>query len=141
MEHIERKVQSLIKKHDTNNPLLMAKSLGIQVVFEPLGKTLGYYSKHFRIKVIHINEQLDQEQQSFVCAHELGHAVCHPDSNTPFMKKNTLFSTDRIEQEANAFALSLLFFENDLSSPLTLELAMNKYGIPQKLLRSSHIFF
>jgi len=134
MEYIEKKVKSLIIKHNTTDPIKLAESLGIVVVHEDLGNTLGFYSKHFRFKFIHLNEKLGKEKLEFVCAHELGHAILHPDSNTPFLKKNTLFSTDKIEMEANIFAMNLLFKEKDLNSQLTIELALNKYGIPQKLL-------
>lgn len=141
MEHIERKVRSLIKTHKTNCPFKIAKSLGITVLHENLGSTFGYYSKHFRMKLIHINEKLDAEEQEFVCAHELGHAIEHPDSNTPFLKKKTLFSTAKIEREANVFAMNLLFMEKDLETQVTIDDALNKYGIPQKLLNSQSIFF
>ena len=36
-----------------------------------------------------------------------GHSQIHPRVNTPFLRKNTLFSTDR-EVEANRFAVELL---------------------------------
>lgn len=121
----------LINKFDTNCPFKLAKLLGIQVIHEPLGNVLGYYSKHFRIKIIHINESVEENKAKFVCAHELGHAVCHPDSNTSFLKKNTFFSTDRIEVEANTFALELLF--NDYNDLLTIDDAINEYGIPKQL--------
>lgn len=141
MEHIERKVRSLITTHKTNCPFKIAKAMGITVLYENLGNTFGYYSKHFRMKLIHINEKLGAEEQEFVCAHELGHAIEHPDSNTPFLKKQTLFSTAKIEQEANVFAMNLLFMERDLDKQITIEVALNKYGIPQKLLQSHSIFF
>ena len=141
MEHIERKVLSLVNTHKTNCPYRISKAMGIHIVHENLGNTLGYYSKHFRIKVIHINENLDEEEKEFVCAHELGHALHHSDANTPFLKKHTLFSTDKIEQEANAFAMNLLFHEKDLNEHVTIEDALHKYGIPQKLLKSRSIFF
>ncbi|MDE5054857.1 ImmA/IrrE family metallo-endopeptidase [Niallia taxi] len=141
MDRIDNGVKKLIQKHNTNNPFKIANELGILVLHENLGNTLGFYSKHFRMKLIHVNENLEQEEKDFVCAHELGHALLHPDANTPFLKRHTLFSVDKIEQEANAFALSLLFHENDLTEQLTIELALNKYGIPQKLLRGYSNFF
>lgn len=134
MEYIEKKVRTLIDKYGTSNPIKLAEALGIVVIHENLGNTLGYYNRHFRFKIIHLNEKLDEEKLEFVCAHELGHAILHPDSNTPFLKKHTLFSTDKIEMEANVFAMNLLFKEKDLYNQLTIELALNKYGIPQKLL-------
>ena len=45
----------------------------------------------------------------FVIAHELGHAVCTPDANTSWISAYTLaLNTDRIEREANTFAVELL---------------------------------
>ena len=46
--------------------------------------------------------------QSFTCAHELGHAILHPNASTPFLRSNTLLSVDKLEQEANLFATILL---------------------------------
>ncbi|MCB5236689.1 ImmA/IrrE family metallo-endopeptidase [Niallia alba] len=134
MEYIEKKVRTLLNRYKTSNPIKLAEALGIVVIHENLGNTLGYYSKHYRFKIIHLNEKLDEEKLEFVCAHELGHAILHPDSNTPFLKKNTMFSTDKIEMEANIFAMNLLFKEKELNNQLTIELALNRYGIPQKLL-------
>ncbi|WP_141771547.1 ImmA/IrrE family metallo-endopeptidase, partial [Bacillus licheniformis] len=78
--------------------------------YEDLGKALAYYSRHFRVKVIHINQNANEHNKEFICAHELGHAIFHPDANTPFLKRKTLFSTDQIELEANFFAISKKFF-------------------------------
>lgn len=99
---------NLAKKHKTNDPFEIAKQKGILVLFEPLGKTLGYYNRYKRISFIHINHSIDEALQKFVCAHELGHAVLHQNANTPFLKRNTFFSTSKIEVEANKFAAELL---------------------------------
>lgn len=127
---IRERVNLLINKYNTNCPYKIAKKMGIHVLHEPLGNTLGYYSKHFRVKIIHINETVDEKKGQFVCAHELGHAICHPNSNTPFLKKHTFFSTDRIEVEANTFAMELLF-RND--TEITLTEAIEEYGIPKQM--------
>jgi len=128
---IKKKVGQLVKKYNTNNPIQLAEELGIKVEYEPLGTILGYYSKSHRIKVIHINESASSEKQFFICSHELGHAVLHPNVNTPFLKTNTLFSTDKIEQEANEFAIELML-SKDVVSPITLDEAIEVYGIPRQ---------
>ncbi|MDF3004813.1 MAG: ImmA/IrrE family metallo-endopeptidase [Oscillospiraceae bacterium] len=51
----------------------------------------------------------------FTAAHELGHAVLHPKSNTPFLREHTLFSVNKLETEANRFAVSLLYSDDDMS--------------------------
>ncbi|MDA7025018.1 ImmA/IrrE family metallo-endopeptidase [Bacillus sp. CLL-7-23] len=137
MEYIVAKIKELTKKFKTNDPFKIAKALGIEVVYEDLGNTLGYYSKHFRVKVIHINQNLDENKREFACHHELGHAIFHPDANTPFLKKNTLFSTDRIELEANFFAINMLFI--NFEGCVTVKEAIEKYGIPKQLVLSNMV--
>ncbi|PTY76209.1 ImmA/IrrE family metallo-endopeptidase [Heyndrickxia sporothermodurans] len=127
-------IDQLYKKYETNCPFKLAKFLGIHIVYENLGKTLGYFNQFCRIKIIHINENTTEHQRMFICAHELGHAIFHPNANTPFLKKNTLFSTDRIELEANLFAVRLLFSEQFYNDHLNLKDAVELYGIPEKLI-------
>ncbi|MFS0822130.1 ImmA/IrrE family metallo-endopeptidase [Bacillus sp. 1P02SD] len=135
---IKRRVDLLINKYQTNCPFKLTNHLGIQVLYEPLGNILGYYSKHFRVKVIHINEAANQKKQQFICAHELGHAIMHPDANTPFLKKHTLYLTDRIEVEANAFAIELLLSNLNYDS-ITIAEAVEEYGIPKQLALSKSL--
>ncbi|GIO22468.1 ImmA/IrrE family metallo-endopeptidase [Oceanobacillus sp. J11TS1] len=130
---IEEKVTKLIKKHGTNNPFEIANQKGVIVRYVPLGNVLGFHARYFRTSIIHINEALSEQQQLFTCAHELGHAIFHPDANTPFLKKNTYYSTDKIEVEANEFAVELLFSQ-DTNNSITIKEATQDYGIPEQLL-------
>lgn len=136
---IKSSVNKLVEKYGTNDPFKIAKCMGILIVFEPLGNALGYYSKHFRVPIIHINQDADKASQFFICGHELGHAVQHPDTNTSFLKKHTLFSTDKLEIEANTFAVELLlpdelFLEKDDYSCFTIYDAIKENGVPIELL-------
>lgn len=137
MDLIKRKIDSLINRFGTSCPFKLAKHLGIYVQYENLGNALGYYSKHFRIPIIHINETAGEKQQIFICAHELGHAVFHPDANTPFLKKHTLFSTEKIEKEANMFAVNLLFSRDSIDDQYFINDIVESYGIPEKFLLSN----
>ena len=130
---IKKKVGQLVKKYGSNNPFKIAESMGIVVRFVPLGKILGFHARKSRVSIIHINEASSIEKQSFICAHELGHAVLHPDVNTPFLKENTLFSREKIEQEANEFAIELML-SKEVASPITMHEATKVYGIPRQLL-------
>ncbi|MFJ7914437.1 MULTISPECIES: ImmA/IrrE family metallo-endopeptidase [unclassified Lysinibacillus] len=137
-------VNQLIKKYGTNDPFKLAEYMGVLIVFEPLGNALGYYNKHFRVPMIHINENADRKLQIFICAHELGHYVQHEDINTSFLKKHTLFSTDKIEIEANTFAVELLlpdelFLEQDNYSCFTIYDAIKEKGVPIELLSLKNI--
>jgi Zn-dependent peptidase ImmA (M78 family) len=134
----------LVKKFKTNNPFYIAKNLGIHVLFESLGSIYGYYNYYKRIKIIHINEQLDESLQRFTCAHELGHALLHHDINTTFLKSKTFFSTDKIEREANTFAVELLMPDEYLyelkDTGLTIYDAAEMYGVPKEVCLLKDIF-
>lgn len=105
---IKRTVALITKKYGCNDPFEIAEARGIYILPCHLKTTLGYYTKYHRIQSIVLNNALEDMLQRFVCAHELGHAVCHENLNTQWLKKNTLFSTDRIEREASTFAVELL---------------------------------
>lgn len=106
--NIKGLVEGLVQKHGTNDPFRIAKELRIQILYEDLGGTSGYYSKDFRFKFIHINKNLSGSGQRFVCGHELGHAIQHPNKSTPFLIKYTVYPVSQIEREANTFAVELL---------------------------------
>lgn len=127
----------LIKKYKTNDPFEIADHKGIEIFYEPLGSIYGYYNYYKRIKMIHINNNLDEKLQRFTCAHELGHAILHHDTNTTFLKSKTLFSTSKIEREANTFAVELLMPDSCLyelqDTNLTIYEAAEMYGVPQEV--------
>jgi len=137
VKSIKRKVDELIKKYKTNDPYQIAKLKNIEIQYADLGNTLGFYFHDSRIKFININNKLSAEMQRFVCAHELGHAILHPRSNTPFLKKNTFFSIDKIEVEANTFAVELLLLDEAIyeyrDSNLSMYEACEMHGIPREL--------
>lgn len=112
---IRKKVAYLKRKYDTSNPFDLASCLGITVIFEDLGTINGYYNKQLRMKQIHINHNLPEHIQKLTCAHELGHALLHPNSNTPFLRNITFYSVDKLEIEANTFAAELLISDDDIA--------------------------
>lgn len=140
MDTIIAKVEQLIEMYKTTDPFKIAAYLNIQVSFENLGNILGYYNKSCRVKFIHINENASDGQKAFICFHELGHVIFHPDSNTPFLKKSTFFTDDRIELEANYFAVQMLFSRNHFDGQLTIEDAIEHYGIPRSLIENNLLY-
>lgn len=108
---IRKKVQQLIRRHGTDDPERLARAMGINVIYIDLGGSVyGTYLKYKRVKTILIDaERTPEHLRHFVLAHELGHAVCTPDANTSWISAYTLaLNTDRIEREANTFAVELL---------------------------------
>lgn len=110
---IKNIVQDLIKKHQTNDPFVIAREKNIQVIQRDLHKDIyGFYRCVRRNKFIFINTNLNESQKIYTCGHEIGHSTCHSDVNTPFMRSNTYFSIDKIEHQANRFAVELLITDD-----------------------------
>ncbi|WP_438498540.1 ImmA/IrrE family metallo-endopeptidase [Paenibacillus sp. IHBB 3054] len=136
---IKTTVAQLIKKHRTNDPFEIASQKNILVLFELLGDMLGYYNSSRRLQMIHINSDASLQDQRFTCAHELGHVILHPNVNTPFLRRHTLYSVDRIEREANQFAVELLMPDEFLyefrHKNFTMQETGAIYGVPSGLER------
>jgi Zn-dependent peptidase ImmA (M78 family) len=137
MKGIKEIVRQLIEKHKSNDPFRIAKEKNIIILFAELGGTLGFYSSYKRIQFIHLNNQLDEMMQRFVCAHELGHAILHPRVSTPFLRANTLFSVEKLELEANAFAVELLLPDDIITQYQNTELTIYDvaeiHSVPRQL--------
>ena len=136
MRWIHDKVKDLKEKCKTNDPFEIATIQNIQVVPWNLHKEInGFYKYDRRNKYIFVNNNLSEEMQRFVCAHELGHAILHPRANTPFLRANTFFSVDRIEVEANTFAVHLLVHDEDFKIYETKQQILQANGIPEMMER------
>lgn len=111
---IKREVSNLKRYYKTNDPFDIIKSKNIILMYEELGCIRGYYNLILRQKQIHINCNLTVPQKRFTGAHELGHAIMHPKSCTPFLLENTYQSVDKLEIQANKFAVEFLIEDQDL---------------------------
>lgn len=103
--NIKRFANDIANIHDTRNPFHIAAENDIHILYEELGKNLGYFSNLFRIKTIRINNHADPFLQPFICAHELGHALLHPHAGTHAFNRNSFIANCKIEKEANQFAV------------------------------------
>ena len=128
-------VKRLKKNHNTCAPFRICEDLDIVVRYEELGEILGFYDVHFRMKSIHLNTSIPDDMLPFVCAHELGHSILRPNINTPFLRKHTLFSIDKIKRQANTFAVELLLPDDllDECSDINFAAIAKSNGIPDGL--------
>lgn len=108
MSVLEAYAEKIRKKYRTSDPFELAQAMGIMVLYEPLGSIKGYFNTAFRQRFVHINQSLDEQQQRLTMAHEMGHVLLHPKTNTYFLRTNTRFSVGSFEYEANAFAACFL---------------------------------
>jgi len=111
---IRREVAYLKRYYKTDNPFDVIRAKNILLLYEELGLINGYYNFVLRQKQIHINCNLEGNQRIFTATHELGHAIMHPKANTPFLLANTYQSVDKLEIEANKFAVEFLIADNIL---------------------------
>lgn len=136
MTWIKNKVDKLAKKYKTNNPFELAAAMNIQIYQWDLhNEIMGFYKYIRRNRFIFINCNLIDEDKVFTCSHELGHAVLHTKVNTPFLRANTFYSIDKIEREANEFAVNLLLYDKNLEDYETKFDVIRESGIPYEMER------
>ncbi|MFS0723872.1 ImmA/IrrE family metallo-endopeptidase [Paenibacillus sp. 1P07SE] len=131
-------VKDLIQTHGTNSPLKIASERNVMVLFADLGKDVwGYYTCINRIPCIHINNRSGDFAQLFTAGHELAHHLLHRGISTPFLKKNTLFVVDKLERQANTFALHLLIGDENPAQGESRQHFLLRCGIPDVF----HVFY
>ena len=132
---IKNIVQKLIKKYRTNNPYRLAEELDIHIYHQDLGTIRGYYFGACRIKQVFLNADLEDYMERFVLSHEIGHSIMHPNRNTPFLQ-STLFSVDKLEIQANKFAVELMIPDVELMEHwhYTMDQLAMFYGLPRNII-------
>ncbi|MDY4595698.1 ImmA/IrrE family metallo-endopeptidase [Faecalimonas umbilicata] len=116
---IKERVNEIVQKYGTRNPLKIAKAMDAILVFHPLDGVRGFYHYFQRNHIIYVDERLPENEMLFVIAHELGHLFLHKDSNAIFMDTRTNFVTNKFEIEADRFALNLLIQDSDIEEYLS----------------------
>lgn len=125
----------LRRKYKTQDPYQLADALDIIVQYGDLGKVRGFYLYDSRIKLICLNNNLPEYIERFVLSHEIGHAVMHRQSCTPFLQ-STYLSVDRLEIEANKFAVELVMPDEDIMEhwEFTIDEWAMFYGLPREII-------
>lgn len=130
-------INNLVKKYKTNNPFDIAKSMGAIILFDNIGDCNGFCLTINRQCIVYINNNLPNPQQRLTMAHELGHMVLHKGYNTPFLKQHTHLLVNKMEIEANKFAMHLLINDNDLEEyrDYTIQQLSMIFGYPIELIK------
>lgn len=108
-------------------------------MYSDLGGKYGNYLKYKRSKFIIIDDTRTPEAMlPFVCAHELGHALCTPNDNTQWLKTYTMdINADRVERLANTFAVELLLNDEYLAEHpgTSIYTLANCRGVPHRFIK------
>lgn len=137
MNKIRKSVRALVSKYDTCEPFLLCDYCGIITQSIPLPEgTYGLYLKAYGLQFVFISRILNGALSRVVCAHELGHAILHPDTNSLYLTEKTLFSKGRLEAEADIFAAELLISDEDITDRFyeceTAEGLAHRLSVPEK---------
>lgn len=143
---IKEMAEKITNRYETNDPFEIAAAKNINVFERDMHEDIyGFYKYIRRNKFIYINSNLGENIKTFTAAHELGHSEIHPRINTPFLKRKTLLSVDKIEKEANRFAIELLLpdktFNELVNTNTTFEEISLIYGIPNEVIHLKKIDF
>ena len=136
---VQRKVATLIRRYKTDDPFRLASYKNILIMYADLGGKFGNYLKYKRSKFIIIdNKRTPESLLQFVCAHELGQALCTPNDNTQWLKTYTMsINADRIEHLANQFAVELLLNDGYIAEHegFSIYALANCKGVPRQFIQ------
>lgn len=118
MKYIYELVNKLVKEHDTRDPFVLCRELGINCFIDDLGGLSGLFTYFGDDPVIIISGALDDEEKRLACAHELGHYFLHSTiAKEQALKEFEIFNMkDKVEYDANIFAAHLLIDEDEAIS-------------------------
>lgn len=116
------------------DPFTACEQHNINVLFDPLGTVKGYYCFLHGHQFIFVSPELDDYEKRLVCAHELGHALLHPEINLFY----TVFPVEKYERQANEFAVNYLLMGAKVDYPdYDLYMLARVAGIPRSLLEAA----
>lgn len=110
----------IVKKYGERDPARLCELMGIVLRHAPLGthkdSCKGFYLYQSRVKIITVNESLDDVARRVVTAHELGHAVLHSPAagSAAYHDFSVMNNASRLEREANEFAAECLIDDDVL---------------------------
>lgn len=112
---MDKFIQRIVRKHQTNCPFSLAARLNITIMYEDLGQiTKGFFHHRLRRNYIVLHYDAPYQQQRFTCAHEIGHFFFDKGTSYFMLEQNTLQLPAKFEHRANRFAVHLLSFGNQI---------------------------
>lgn len=135
---IKEMVEGIREYYGTTNIYELISILDITVMQKKLCKNQKAKTMRnaFGDEYIFISDDVPEHQEKFILAHELGHLLLHKEINC-YYYTNSFISKDRLEFQANYFAMELLFPQNIAPYEIegfTLEQLSVMYEIPIKML-------
>lgn len=132
--------RAICKRFRSNNPFEIAEQLGFLIIFAPLIDIRGFHQKIKRRHIIYLSDSLNENETLFVCAHELGHALLHGNTNRLFLDSKTYFVSHKYEIAADRFAIQLLHSDTEVDEvtriyQYTIPQIAKMWGVSEELVR------
>lgn len=134
-------VNGLVETYKTNNPFELCDNLNIMIMRSNLGQEIkGFFQKTPNgYEILHLNSELTPEEEKYICAHELGHAILHTDLSMKFFIENSLQVKNKYEIQADKFAAELLLYninsDYTFIDGMTITQLSAYYGVPESLIK------
>lgn len=130
----------LVELYGTRNPFELCSCLDIKVISTNIGNNiLGFFQRiNGEYEIIYLNNNISNYRiKEYVCLHELGHVIAHPELSICFLEK-TLYIPNKYERQADLFAAELMI-PDDLDYCEIEEKTFEQIGayleVPEKLVR------
>lgn len=117
--NIGQAVDEIYKRYNTRNPFELVDYMdGIIVYTDKFEDDIMGLSTTINGRwVIGINSRIQNFQLlKFTISHEIGHKILHNIENDIFLKRNTLLNLNKFENQADEFALNLMYSVEDLKN-------------------------
>lgn len=138
-QEIKEICDGLMELYETSNPFSLCRQLGVEVIETNLGDNiLGFFQRIDGEEIIYLNNTItNHNEKEYVCLHELGHVICHPELSISFLEK-TLYVTNKYENEADMFAAYFLMPDSpDLLEvdSMTINQLSSYFKVPEHLIK------
>lgn len=139
MEWLKNIVNGLIETYGTKNVYELISSLGITLIKKDLNNNekARFFRDAWGNEYIYISSNLDEFEEKYILAHELGHAILHTHISSEYYY-SSFVSKDKLEYQANKFAAELLINEEELDMPELKNMTINQLacylGLPKELI-------
>lgn len=110
MDWIKHIVKGLIETYNTRNVYELIELLGITLIKKELPARIkgSFFRDMFNCEFIFVSNNLCDQEEKIVIAHELGHTILHVNLKTSNYTSSHLLVKNKIEIQANKFAAELL---------------------------------
>ena len=103
-------VTGLIEHYETNDVFELCDCLGISIVQKELnGLSSFFYRNPYGDEFILVDHSIELRENKGLIAHELGHAILHPEVSIAFYHKSLMYKP-KLERQADIFADVLLSY-------------------------------